>query len=108
MAGVVPPLEAMGAEPVTSVTVPALLVNPLGFDAGYAPNAVKASGAVVDPVPPLATASVPPRVNVPDAVIGPPVKLKPVVPPEPSTLVTVPTPATDVQVGAEPPLDVNT
>ena len=59
-------------------------------------------------VPPLAIANVPPKVNVPDAVIGPPVKVKPVVPPEPSTEVTVPTPATDCQVGAEPPLEVNT
>ena len=43
-------------------------------------------------MPPLATARIPPKVRVPEAVIGPPVKVKPVVPPEPSTLVTVPEP----------------
>jgi len=43
-------------------------------------------------VPPLATASVPESVSVPDEVIGPPVKDRPVVPPEASTDVTVPEP----------------
>ena len=73
-------------------------------------DAYKISPAAYDVmfVPPLATPSVPPKVSVPDDVIGPPVKVKPVVPPEPSTEVTVPTPATDVQVGAEAPLEVNT
>ena len=41
-------------------------------------------------VPPLAMASVPPRVKVPLSVIGPPPRVRPVVPPEPVTLVTVP------------------
>jgi hypothetical protein len=38
----------------------------------------------------LATASVPPRTSVPLDVIGPPVNVRPVDPPEASTLVTVP------------------
>lgn len=42
------------------------------------------------PVPPLLTFSVPDIVIVPDVVIGPPVKVTPVVPPDTSTLVTVP------------------
>jgi hypothetical protein len=43
-------------------------------------------------VPPLAIASVPPRVIVPDEVIGPPVVVNPVEPPEIPTDVTVPEP----------------
>ena len=46
---------------------------------------------VVTPVPPLATPSVPAIVSVPEAVIGPPENVRPVVPPEASTEVTVPT-----------------
>ena len=37
--------------------------------------------ALVTPVPPLATARVPAIVIVPEAVIGPPEKVRPVVPP---------------------------
>src|SRR3989344_4475830 len=47
---------------------------------------------VAQPVPPLATPRMPPRVRVPDEVMGPPVRVRPVVPPEPSTEVTVPVP----------------
>jgi hypothetical protein len=53
---------------------------------------------VVVPVPPLATTSVPARVNVPDPVIGPPAKVRPVVPPDAATDVTVPPPAVEVMV----------
>jgi hypothetical protein len=45
---------------------------------------------VVTPVPPLATARVPAKVIVPDEVIGPPLVVKPVVPPATLTDVTVP------------------
>ena len=45
---------------------------------------------VVTPVPPLATASVPANVIVPDVVMGPPLVVRPVVPPLTATLVTVP------------------
>ena len=44
------------------------------------------------PVPPLATASVPASVIVPDVVIGEPVTVRPVVPPLKATLVTEPDP----------------
>lgn len=47
---------------------------------------------VVTPVPPFATASVPPKVSVPLVVIGEPLKVRPVVPPDAATLVTVPVP----------------
>jgi hypothetical protein len=47
---------------------------------------------VVAPVPPLATARVPAKVIVPDDVTGPPDVVKPVVPPDTSTLVTEPAP----------------
>ena len=51
-----------------------------------------APAAVVAPVPPLVTLSVPPKVIVPADVIGPPVVVRPVVPPDTSTEVTVPEP----------------
>lgn len=54
--------------------------------------AIPAAANVDAPVPPLAIASVPARVTVPDEVIGPPLVVKPVVPPETSTLVTEPAP----------------
>jgi hypothetical protein len=63
---------------------------------------------VVTPVPPLATANVPAIVMVPDPVIGPPLYVRPVVPPLTLTLVTVPVPVTVVQVGAPAPPDVST
>jgi hypothetical protein len=50
------------------------------------------SAGVAVPVPPLATAKVPPRVIVPDVVIGPPEVVSPVVPPDTATEVTVPEP----------------
>ena len=57
---------------------------------------------VVCPVPPFATAKVPANVNVPDVVIGPPLNDMPVVPPDASTEVTVPAPATAPHTNAEP------
>lgn len=71
--------------PATDVTVPA-------------PRFVRAAAALVAPVPPFATASVPPRVRVPLPVIGPPESVRPVVPPDPETDVTVPPPAVDAMV----------
>jgi hypothetical protein len=56
----------------------------------------------VAPVPPFAGIKVPPRVRVPETVIGPPVSVRPVVPPDPSTLVTVP-PAAGVALIVMPP-----
>lgn len=53
-------------------------------------SALIAFEAVVCPVPPFAMPRVPPMVSVPDAVIGPPANVRPVVPPEPDTDVTVP------------------
>lgn len=49
--------------------------------------------SVVAPVPPFATPRVPASVMVPEPVIGPPDVVRPVVPPETATLVTVPAPA---------------
>jgi hypothetical protein len=57
-----------------------------------APRFVRAVACVVAPVPPLATAKVPAIVMVPEVVIGPPEVVKPVVPPETATEVTVPDP----------------
>ena len=74
----VPP-DATGSVPVVNAEV----------EVAYrAPPLVK----LVRPVPPFAVPSVPPSVNVPETVMGPPVNDKPVVPPEASTLVTVPAP----------------
>lgn len=52
----------------------------------------RAPDAVAAPVPPLATASVPPSVRVPELVIGEPVKDRPVEPPDAATDVTLPPP----------------
>ena len=53
---------------------------------------VRAAVAVMAPVPPLAMFTVPLRVMVPLVVIGPPEVVKPVVPPDTATEVTVPVP----------------
>jgi hypothetical protein len=57
---------------------------------------------VVTPVPPLATASVPDNVMVPLPVIGLPDVVKPVVPPDTPTLVTVPDPEMLCQAAVVP------
>jgi hypothetical protein len=94
--------------PETDVTVPVFDVYPAGLLAGYAPKFVSAVAASVAPVPPLATPSVPPRVNVPVDVIGPPVNERPVVPPLALTLLTVPVPPVEVivKLGYVPVTDV--
>lgn len=46
----------------------------------------------VSPVPPLVVANVPAKVIVPEVVIGPPEVVRPVVPPDTATDVTVPEP----------------
>ena len=75
------PVDVIVTEPSVDVIAP------------IAPRLVNASPAVVAPVPPLATPNVPPSVNVPLVVIGLPLKVKPVVPPEAAMLVTVPPPS---------------
>ena len=49
-------------------------------------------------MPPFAVASVPPRVSVPAVVMGEPVKVRPVVPPDAATEVTLPPPPVDAIV----------
>ena len=73
--------------PVSSVTAAARLA----LDGVPRKVAMPAPKDVM-PVPPLATAKVPPRVSVPVPVIGPPVSVSPVVPPDPLTEVTLPLP----------------
>lgn len=64
---------------------------------------------VVVPVPPFATAKVPPSVKVPEVVMGLPVNVSPVVPPLADTDVTVPLPEMVVHVGVAPgPAEVRT
>jgi len=48
------------------------------------------SEGVAVPVPPLGLPKIPPRVSVPVPMIGPPVRVRPVDPPLPLTLTTVP------------------
>jgi len=79
--------EAM--PPVT----PVMLVMSLFAPETAAERFPRAVAASVAPVPPEATASVPASVSVPAPVTGPPLKVRPVVPPEASTDVTVPAPA---------------
>ena len=52
---------------------------------------------VVKPVPPLPVVNVPASVIVPLVVTGPPLVVRPVVPPDTFTLVTLPPPTADVQ-----------
>lgn len=88
--GVVVPLATVDDKSVPDVPrvrAATLVTVPLPVPA---PRFARAAAAVVAPVPPLATASVPPRVKVPLVVIGPPDKVRPVVPPEPEIEVTVP------------------
>ena len=66
-----------------------------------APRPARAVLCVVPPVPPLATARVPLSVSVPLEVIGEPVNVKPVVPPDAATEVTVPPDAVDDSVPAD-------
>ncbi len=66
------------------------------------PRFVLAPAAVFAPVPPDVIATTPLKVKLPEAVIGPPVKVNPVVPPFASTLVTVPAPATADQIKLDP------
>ena len=77
---------------VPEPAVPAPIELCWTFDAVPRPRAVAAAEAVVAPVPPLATASVPLSVSVPDVVIGEPLNVRPVVPPDAATDVTVPLP----------------
>ena len=53
-------------------------------------SASNAAEAVAWPVPPFAIVKVPASVIVPDVVMGPPLVVKPVVPPDTATLDTVP------------------
>ena len=73
--------------PVSSVTAAARFA-----DDGVPRNVATPVPNDVIPVPPLATAKVPASVIVPDVVMGEPDTVKPVVPPERATLVTVPPP----------------
>ncbi len=116
----VPVVPAMIGSPVALVSVPEAGVPsapPLVTKDPAVPTLIPSAVATpvpndVMPVPPLATAKVPPRVKVPEVVIGPPVRVSPVVPPEPSTLVTepVPKPRDEVatQAGALEPVDCST
>lgn len=89
------------------VSVPLVVRYLPELEAWEGKRAFNAAFAVVCPVPPLAIASVPANVSTPELVTGPPETVSPVVPPETSTLLTVPAPA-EVQVGAPAPLLVNT
>ena len=93
-AGSVPVTPVVSGKPVRLVATPLVGVPSNGVtrvgevDSTLLPEPV----LVVTPVPPLATASVPASVTVPEEVIGPPLVVNPVVPPETSTLVTEPAP----------------
>ena len=78
--------------PLLVSTLPLVLgATKVGADAPL-PRITLLAVRVVRLVPPLATASVPASVTVPEEVIGPPLVVNPVVPPETSTLVTEPAP----------------
>ena len=69
------------------------------------PRAVRAPESVVAPVPPLARASVPASVNVPLVVMGPPEVVRPVLPPDMATLVTLPTPPDEIHAQTVPSVE---
>lgn len=93
-AGSVPVTPVVRGKPVRLVATPLVGVPSKGVTkVGEVDNTLLPEPVLVaTPVPPLATANVPARVMVPEEVIGPPEVVKPVVPPETSTLVTEPAP----------------
>ena len=95
------PVTPMPLFPVTATEVTEPLPVP-------APRFALAPAAVVAPVPPDPTASVPAMVRVPAVVTGPPEKVSPVEPPEASTEVTVPTPPPDMERVSVPAPGVRT
>jgi len=104
------PLSANGDAVPTKVKVPVverLAVATVPVNVGLADSTLLPVPVdEVTPVPPLVTASVPLMVIVPDVVIGPPAKVRPVVPPDTLIELTVPT---EVHVGVEvPPVEVRT
>ena len=92
--GKVPVTPVVSGKPVRLVATPLVGVPSKGVTkVGEVDNTLLPEPVLVaTPVPPLATANVPARVMVPEPVIGPPLVVKPVVPPETSTLVTDPAP----------------
>jgi hypothetical protein len=86
--------------PVVPVTVSVVAKAPLIVSVDAA--------LLATPVPPFAGASVPASVIVPLPVIGPPLVVRPVVPPDTATLVTVPLVAGEAQLGAPPVVAVST
>ena len=115
------PVEAVVAPIVVPLIVPPVIATLLALCVDIVPKpdmsvlgmlaeAVKAEVPlpltypvkVVAPVPPFETTSVPARVRVPLVVIGLPEKVRPVVPPEAETEVTVP-PAAGVAETVIPP-----
>ena len=71
------------------VSSPDRLLMSLFAPEAAAPRLVRAPASVLDPVPPLATFRVPPRVRLPLVVTGEP-EVRPVLPGSRPTLVTVP------------------
>jgi len=100
--GLPPTVKKAGADKPTDVTLPPPEIVPQDV---FVPSVVKylplfpdcdgakalnAEIADVWPVPPFVSASVPAKVIVPELVIGPPLVVRPVVPPATLTEVTVP------------------
>ena len=90
--------------------LPSEIATPLEFWVAIdpKPKLVRASAALLAPVPPLLMASVPDIVMTPPAVIGPPLNTTPETVLLTSTLVTVPAPVIVNQVGAPVPLEAST
>lgn len=87
--------------PVSSVTAAARFA-----DDGVPRNVATPVPNEVIPVPPLATAKVPASVMVPDVVMGEPDTVRPVVPPERATEVTVPVDAAAKDKTPEPFVEI--
>ena len=86
------PTAPLAADPVAVLAAAVLAAIKTASPTVVEPRLVLAAAALVAPVPPLAKARVPANVIVPLVVMGLPDVVRPVVPPETSTLVTLPVP----------------
>ena len=103
-------IAALPAVSVVTLMLPLLIDTLSAFCTAIVPRPklFLAPESVLAPVPPWLMASVPDITSVPAAVIGPPLKLRPLTVLLASTLVTVPCPVSVLQVGGFWPLEERT
>lgn len=103
-----PPLKVRPVKPPETLTLDTVAVGvPQTIEEPFDVRTCPLEPTVVRPVPPLAVFNVPLSVRVPEPVIGLPENVRPVVPPEAETLVTVPVPEGVAHI-TPVPVDVRT